>query len=310
VPLLTSEWVHGPGQTAGQVLPVSAPYPEIKVWHVVYHLAPFKRNRITLHYHLGQLRKYASLFNGRKILSCMTGDAFLPVSYVRSFLPDAATWEIVDAPNSPLHEATSIVRIFDDLLRTPEDQAFVYAHGKCMSRPYGVWTQWIEHLYEYTFGSFDRIGFLLTCFPVAGPFLWVDCPEQREPANGRWHYPGTFFAGRCDVFSKMPWKGRPVESPSWLEELPGYLFHKKYLGNVSNAILGDTEDVEAAEVKLDRAFETGIPTFPPASLRPSLANARAYQDFFWSRFDAALAGHRYFSIESKFDMNLWEAGGK
>src|ERR1700739_3747205 len=98
-------------------LPISPPYPEIKLWHLVYHLAPFKKNKITLHHHLGQLRKYASLFNGRKILSCMTGDELLPVSYLSGYLPDAASWEIVDAPNNFLQEATSIVRIFDDLLR-------------------------------------------------------------------------------------------------------------------------------------------------------------------------------------------------
>ena len=259
-----------PNRSLGQVLPISTPYPEIKVWHLVYHLAPFKKNKITLHYHLGQLRKYCSLFNGRKILSCMTGEAFLPLSYVRSCLPDAATWEIVDAPNNPLQEATSIIRIFDDLFHDTQGQAFMYAHGKGMSRPYGVWTKWIERLYEYTFGSFDRVNSLLTRYPVAGPFLWRD-------GNGRWLYPGTFFAARCDVFSKMPWRERPVKSPGWLEELPDHLFHKKYLGNVSNAILLLAIGTE----------------------RPSWAEIRTHQDGFWARFDAALAGHRYLDAETE-----------
>jgi hypothetical protein len=306
VPLLTSEWAHGPGQTADQVLPISPPYPEIKVWHLVYHLAPFKKNKITLHYHLGQLRKYASLFNGRKILSCMTGDRLLPPSYVRGWLVDAATWEIVDAPNNPLQEATSIVRIFDDLLRDPADQAFMYAHGKGLSRPHGVFAKWIERLYEYTFGSFDRINSLLTSYPVAGPFLWVDCPEQQS-ANERWFYPGTFFAARCDVLSKMPWRNRPVASPGWLEELPSYLFDKQYLGNVSNAIFGDTKDVDAVEVKLDPGALRAhlLPTLPPPAKQLSSAEIRACQDVFWARFDAALAADRYFGAETKFDMNLW-----
>jgi hypothetical protein len=275
-----------PDRLLGQVLPISPPYPEIKVWHLVYHLAPFKRNKITLHYHLGQLRKYCSLFNGRKILSCMTGDEFLPPSYARGCLPNATTWEIVDAPNNPLHEATSIIRIFDDLFHDTDDQAFMYAHGKGMSRPYGVWTKWIERLYEYTFGNFDRVNLLLTRYPIAGPFLWRDWSEQQESVNGRWLYPGTFFAARCDVFSKMRWKERPVESRGWLEELPGHLFHKKYLGNVSNAIL-------------DPLPPASLPIGLPMRERPSWAEIQAYQDGFWARFDAALAGHRYFNAETK-----------
>jgi hypothetical protein len=290
-----------PDRLPNQALPISPPYPEIKVWHLVYHLAPFKRNKVTLHYHIGQLRKYASLFNGRKILSCMTGDALLPVSYVRGCLTDAASWEIIDAPNSPLHEATSIVRIFDDLLRHTDDQAFMYAHGKGTSRPSGVWTQWVDRLYEYTFGSFDRLNFLLTRHPVAGPFLWRE--GSQGPANGRWFYPGTFFAGRCDVFGKMPWRECPVDSPGWLEELPGHLFRKEYLGNVSGAILDP-----------DPSFATGVnksglspPVLPlaspatglPAGRRPSWAEIRAYQDGFWARFDAALAGRPYFDAETR-----------
>jgi hypothetical protein len=290
-------------------LPISPPYAEIKVWHLVYHMAPFRKNKITLHHHLGQLRKYCSLFNGRKILSCMTGDAFLPPSYVRGYLPDAATWEIVDAPNSPLQEATSITRILDDLLRDTEDQAFMYAHGKGMSRPPDAWTTWIDRLYEYTFGSFDRMNSLLTRYPVAGPFLWVEWPERKP--NGHWFYPGTFFAARCDVLSRMPWRTRPVESPGWLEELPGDLFDKKYLGNVSNAIFGDTRNVQAAEVRLD-ALESSLPPLPPLSSALSWTEIRACQDVFWGRFDAALAsaGVRYFEAETKFDMNLWNAGGQ
>ena len=275
-------------RSSDQVLPISPPYHEIKVWHLVYHLAPFKRNRITLHYHLGQLRKYGSLFNGRKILSCMTGDAFLPPSYVRGSLPDPATWEIVDAPNNPLHEATSIIRIFDDLLHDTDDQAFMYAHGKGMSRPQGVWTKWLEYLYEYTFGSFDRVNALLTGYPVAGPFLWSDRPEQHESSNGRWLYPGTFFATRCDVLSRMPWRERPVASAGWLEELPGDLFHKRYLGNVTNAILDPLPPPDASMGK-------------PARQRPSWTEIRTYQDDFWARFQSALAGRRYFDVETRID---------
>jgi hypothetical protein len=306
VPLLNSWSEEVAGQTAGQTLPISPPYPEIKVWHLVYHLAPFKKNKITLHHHLGQLRKHYSLFNGRKILSCMTGDAFLPLSYIRGYLPDAASWEIVDAPNNPLQEATSIVRVFDDLLRDADDQAFMYAHGKGMSRPPEAWTKWIERLYEYTFGSFARVNSLLTGYPIAGPFLWVDWPGQQKP-NGHWFYPGTFFAARCDVLSKMAWRTRPVESPGWLEELPGYLFDKKYLGNVSNAIFGDTRNVQAAEVSPD-ALAIPLPAPPPISPVLSWAEIRACQDVFWARFDAALAGCRYFDAETKFDMNLWNTG--
>ena len=287
MPLLNSEPVHVAGLTAGQVLPIAPPYPEIKVWHLVYHLAPFKKNKITLHHHLGQLRKYASLFNGRKILSCMTGDEFLRVSYVRGYLADAATWEIVEAPNSPLQEATSIVRILDDLFHDTDDQAFMYAHGKGMSRPVGIWTKWVERLYEYTFGSFDRVNSLLTGYPVAGPFLLLDRPQKQKSVSERWLYPGTFFAARCDVLSRMPWRERPVDSHGWLEELSGDLFHKQYLGNVSNAILAPAPPAAPLGTSL------------PTAKGPSLGEIRAYQDDFWARFDVALAGRRYFDVETK-----------
>ena len=269
---------------AAQELPICAPYPEIKVWHLVYHLAPFKKKRIRLHYHLEQLRKYSSLFNGRKILSCVTGDAFLPPSYVRSNLADTRNWEIIDAPNSPLHEATSIIRIFDDLLLNVSDQAFMYGHGKGMSREINMNAKWIEYLYKYTFGSFERVNLLLRQYPVAGPFLWRAWSDQQASVNEGWLYPGNFFAARCDVLSRMNWREMLPDSRYWLERLPGFLFHKKYLGNVSNAIFGDTAQIEAIESSMDpEAFEGSLDS----------------EDAFWARFDAALAGQPCFSAETK-----------
>ncbi len=268
----------------GQILPISPPYGEVKVWHLVYHLAPFKRRKIALHYHLDKLRKHAALFNGRKILSCVTGEAFLPLSYVKTLLPDPRSWEIVVAPNTPLHEATSIVRILDDLFHNPDGRAFMYAHGKGISHKYGMNLRWIDYLYRYTFESFERVNALLTRYPIVGPFLWRAWFDESQSANDGWLYPGTFFAGRCDVFGQMPWKDRPVETRYWIEQLPGHLFHKQYLGNVSNAIFGDTKDVAGVEIGLEAdAFEASM----------------NHEDAFWARFDAALAGKRYFHTETK-----------
>lgn len=273
-----------PDRLAARMLPLPPPYPKIEVWHLVYHLAPFKKRKIRLHFHFNQLRKYSSLFNGRKILSCMTGNRFLPLSYVKGNLPDAGTWEILDAPNSPLHEGTSILPILDDLLRDSDGQAFMYAHGKGVSKEYSADAKWIENLYKYTFGSFDRINLLLTQYPIAGPFLYRDWLDHKGSLSEGWQYPGTFFAARCDVFRKMPWRQKPLESRYWMEQLPGHLFHKEHLGNVSNAIFGDIADVEAVESGVDmNAFE--------GTLNPG--------DAFWARFDAALAGKQYFSAETK-----------
>ena len=272
-----------PDERSGQVLPIAPPFPEIKTWHLVYHLAPLKKRRIRLHYHLEQLRRYYRLFNGRKILSCMTGSAFLPMSYIKPNLPDPNTWEIVEAPNSPLHEGTSMVAILEDLLHDSPDHAFMYAHGKGVSRAPGENHKWIEYLYKYTFGSFDRLKELLTQYPIAGPFLWRAWSDPETPTDEGWLYPGTFFAVRFDVLSRMPWRERPVEDRYWMEQLPGHVFQKKYLGNVSNAIFGDTARVEAAETN--------------ASAPPS--NLREPEDAFWARFDAALHGQPYFAVETK-----------
>jgi hypothetical protein len=144
--------------------------------------------------------------------------------------------------------------------------------------------KWIEYLYKYTFGSFERVNRLLTQYPIAGPFLWRGWSDQQESVNEGWLYPGNFFAARCDVFSRMAWKENLPDSRYWLERLPGFLFHKKYLGNVSNAIFGDTQQVEAIEASLDAdTFEDSLDS----------------EDAFWARFDAALAGRRYFSVETK-----------
>jgi hypothetical protein len=267
-----------------QALPISPPYEEIEVWHLVYHLAPFKRRKIALHYHLDKLRKYAPLFNGRKILSCVTGEDFLPVSYVKTLLPNPISWQIVPAPNTPLHEATRIVEILDDLLSDPDHQAFMYAHGKGISHEYGVNLRWIDYLYKYTFESFERVNLLLTRYPIVGPFLWRAWFDERRSANEGWLYPGTFFAARCDVMSQMPWKARPVETRYWIEQLPGHLFDKEHLGNVSNAIFGNTEDVAGIETGIATdAFETGM----------------NHEDAFWARFQIALAGKAFFDDETK-----------
>lgn len=268
----------------GQVLPAGAPFPEIKTWHLVYHLAPFKKKKIRLHHHLDQLRKYSPLFNGRKIMSCVTGDAFLPPSFIRSCLADPRSWEFVEAPNSDLHEATSIVGILDDLLRHPADQAFMYGHGKGVSREADADAKWIDQLYKYTFGNFERINALLTQYPIAGPFLWRAWSDQSQSPDDGWLYPGSFFAGRCDVLSRMPWRDELPDSRYWLERLPGRLFHKKYLGNVSNAIFGDTADVDGIESRV-----------PAYAFEDRMNSA----DAFWARFDAALRGQRHFVAQTK-----------
>ena len=228
--MATAERLHG------QVLPIAPPYEDIERWHLVYHLAPFKRRKIAVHYHIDKLRKHAAMFNGRKILSCVTGEAFLPVSYVRTFLPDPPSWEIVEAANTPLHEATCIVPILEDVLRNPARQAFLYAHGKGVSHDYGVNLRWIDYLYRYTFENFARMHALLTRYPIVGPFLWRAWFDGPRSVNEGWLYPGNFFAARCDVLRQMPWKERPVDTRYWIEQLPGYLFHKQCLGNVRSLL--------------------------------------------------------------------------
>jgi len=108
--------------------------------------------------------------------------------------------------------------------------------------------------------------------------------RRRGIADWGWLYPGNFFAARCDVFARMPWKDRPVENRYWLEQLPGYLFHRRYLGNVSNAIFGDTAKVDARDSGVgDDAFD----------------GAMSQEDAFWARFDAALGGRRHFEAETR-----------
>jgi hypothetical protein len=156
--------------------------------NLLFHLYPLRGR---WHRHAERLRRYAPLFNGRRLVAVAESSHADPVEAVRDALPG---YDVLAVPNDPaLREVATFDVLFGSLTPAP-DEVTLYAQGKGVTYGFDpVMTRWAELLWETHAEYWPVVEDLLRRFPVAGSFLKVGHGWPAYESSSDWHYSGSWF---------------------------------------------------------------------------------------------------------------------
>lgn len=183
--------------------------------HLLYHIWP--RTGSNWREHVAGIERRLPLFNGKKIVSVATGDDTDDID-----LPWAD--KIIRKPNNPrLGEVVTFVDKLFEVADIGSDEAFFYCHAKGVRHNVTNETTvslWSDIMLEVLLDHWLYVGGLLNNYPIVGAFKKNG--RSLAPSAAIWHYTGTFYWCRNDIFAR-DWK--KIEHKYWgTEAWPGVHF--------------------------------------------------------------------------------------
>lgn len=138
-----------------------------------------------------RLRRYRSVFNGRRLVIIRTGEDMAPVEEVKSAFSMEA--EFIELPNDPvLCEVSGFIETLGHLHSLDPQEIIFYAHTKGIShhgedtRIYTSIERWRNRMYYECLRAPEKIDSIMSEYAACG------CHLDDNPAVGL-HFPGTFF---------------------------------------------------------------------------------------------------------------------
>lgn len=191
---------------------------KIKTRHLLYHIWP--RTGSSWRDHMAGMERRLPLFNGLKIVSVATGDDTDDVD-----IPWAD--KIIRKPNVPrLGEVVTFVDKLSEVADMGDDEAAFYCHAKGVRHAANNEVTvhlWSDIMLEVLLDHWEYAGGLLASHPIVGAFKKLGA--QMAPSKAIWHYTGTFYWLRNDIFSRN-WKH--VDQKYWgSESWPGIQFSEQ-----------------------------------------------------------------------------------
>ncbi|HEY5313826.1 MAG TPA: hypothetical protein VIK18_14960, partial [Pirellulales bacterium] len=209
----------------------------IQTANLIFYILPLRHPDKVWQWHVEQLRRRLSIFDGRRIITIATpgpgerlalDDARLVID---AFGTDAASIEFVLRENDPLHWETPAFRamlrmIHDGQLTTKntkdtkEDaEATFYGHAKGVRRAIqDAVRPWSEKMYHHNLDRWAEVREILSAWPCCGIARVGASPLAVQGATAcRWHYSGTYFWFRNDaLFGAYSSPHAPrEEGPRW-----------------------------------------------------------------------------------------------
>jgi hypothetical protein len=203
--------------------------PNFDTRHLLYHIYPTQGTG-TWQRNLDNLLIRMPLFNGRKVVGIVTDEKCDPPEAVRQYL-DGWGCEFVEFPNDPmLREVVTWVPLWEKVIDL--DGCTFYAHAKAVGRQWNPGVSchlWADMMYETLLDYWPLVQLSLQSHALTGSFKkngrgFTGCPS-------RWHYSGSFFWARNDLFRLKKW--RDVPRQWWgTEAITGLLYDKNEGGCV------------------------------------------------------------------------------
>lgn len=176
---------------------------------VLYHLYPLPGEAGAVwRQRLGMLLRRAVLFNGRKVISCMTGSRLEHPRAVRE-LAEPHGFEVIEVANDPaLREAKSLIELLPTFHSLDPHRALFFAHAKAVTRPAdrgNACHPWALVCHEVCLDYWPLVERTLQKHPVAGPFKKVG--PAFAGSRSSWHYSGgVYWLRSADLFGRRAWR--------------------------------------------------------------------------------------------------------
>lgn len=184
--------------------------------HLLYHIWP--KAGSAWREHVANIERRLPLFNGRKIVSIVEDDDTEDIQ-----IPWAD--KLLRMKNEPKRgEVVTFVPKLEEVANIGPDEAVFYCHGKGARHPVGDHATtvhlWSDIMLEVLLDHWRYIEIMLATYPIVGAFKKLG--QSLAPTAARWHYTGTFYWLRNDIFTRN-W--RVVDQQYWgSESWPGIHF--------------------------------------------------------------------------------------
>lgn len=183
----------------------------------LYHVYPLAAAAAVWRRTLGMLLRRSALFNGRKLISCMTGPRLEPADEVRR-LAQPAGFGVVEIFNDPkLRETKTLLELLPRFQTADPRRALFFGHAKGVTRPdnAGVTCHpWAAMCHEISLDYWPLVESQLRQKPITGPFKKLG--RGFTGSASAWHYSGSFAWFRsADLFAR-DW--RRVDRQWWGSE--------------------------------------------------------------------------------------------
>ena len=176
--------------------------------NLLFHCYPLKSNPSFWPWHVDQLLKYKSVWNGRRIVVLVLDHMTDLEPMVREKFAPLEAEIFVRLNHRHLHETTHFLEIFGKLESLREDEATFYAHAKGVSHQRyqtpnvnlpGI-ERWCRALYQLNLSRPELVDRLLEKYAAVGAFRNV-----IKHADTTWLYSGTFFWIKHSVIFSRNW---------------------------------------------------------------------------------------------------------
>lgn len=204
-----------------------------QVRHLLFHMWPVKEPPVW-RWHVEQLKRYAPLFNGKRILACVTDGQSERIDTIKTAVAGLFD-DVIELPNNPsLREVATFEPLFSRVVSLSPRDAILWAHSKGTMRrnTSSPVRRWAELQYEL-YMDWPRVGPLLQRYPTVGAFKKIG--RGFTESRSDWHYSGSWFWVRSrDLFAQPNWREidrhwygiEPYPSLHFSSDEAGCVFHQ------------------------------------------------------------------------------------
>lgn len=201
--------------------------PDFDTRHLLYHVYPMKGTG-TWQRNCDHILRRLNLFNGRKVVAIVVDEKTDDPEAVKQHMRGCEF--IVLENDYMLREVVSWIPLWKSVINLPG--CTFYAHAKGTSRPWNPGVSchwWADVMYETLLDYWPLVRDSLQSHPITGTFKKVG--RGFTGCISQWHYSGSFFWTRNELFRKRDWKEVPQQ---WWgsEAVTGVLFKPDEAGCV------------------------------------------------------------------------------
>lgn len=184
--------------------------------NLLFYILPLEHPDKLWQWHVAQIRKRLSIFNGRRIVHVATKGGWKdylalasPEAVVKEFGSDAEKIEFRFVPNSQHQETPAFRAMLREIQSTDASEATFYFHAKGVTRALqDAIKPWCEAIYHHNLDRWEEVRQILTVYPCAGIARQPRAPIHLDgvPGGGPWHFAGTgFWFNHHALFSRPNW---------------------------------------------------------------------------------------------------------
>jgi len=193
------------------------------VHHLIFHLFPKRGSEWNWHWHIEQIRKYASLFNGKICIGIGADKETATVAEVRELMADipVSEWVIVKNTKARAETLTHVELLKCVQTNDPNHLVFRYHTKGVTHAKTGIEQEWAKLMWQVNMdlqSVHDAMASHLTCGAMRS-----QTPLVTRPGSGNFFFAGSAYWMRCKEIFERDWMTTEHDR-WWVEYVPAHLF--------------------------------------------------------------------------------------